>query len=66
MHALGFLRGFCAGSICDCADQLVSELVGNPNCWFSHAKAHFSFMSDLKDTVDWNVLLFPLTVTQTI
>ena len=26
---------------CDRKGQFVSDLVGNPNCWFSHAKAHF-------------------------
>ena len=24
---------------CDCTVWFVSDLVGNPNCWFSHAKA---------------------------
>ena len=23
---------------CDCTGQFVSDLVGNPNCWFSHAQ----------------------------
>ena len=25
---------------CDCIAWFVSDLVGNPNCWFSHAQAH--------------------------
>ena len=25
---------------CDCTALFVSDLVGNPNCWFSHAQAH--------------------------
>ena len=25
--------------LCDCKGRFVSELVGNPNCWFSHVKA---------------------------
>ena len=24
----------------DCTDRFVSDLIDNPNCWFSHAKAH--------------------------
>ena len=26
-------------SICDCTARFVSDLVRNPNCWFSHAQA---------------------------
>ena len=26
---------------CECTARFVSDLVGNPNCWFSHAPAHF-------------------------
>ena len=26
---------------CDCTDWFVLDLVGNPNCWVSHAQAHF-------------------------
>ena len=26
---------------CGCTARFVSDLVGNPNCWFSHAQAHF-------------------------
>ena len=25
---------------CDCTDHFVSDLIGNINCWFFHAKAH--------------------------
>ena len=41
---------------CGCTGGFVSELVGNPNCWFSHAQAHLSrllvliiFLVDLSD-----------------
>ena len=29
--------------LCDCTAWFVSDLVGNPNCWFSHAQAHILF-----------------------
>ena len=32
--------------LCDCAAWFVSDLVGNPNCWFCHAQAHFSIDSN--------------------
>ena len=25
---------------CDCTGWFISDLVGDPNCWFSHTKAH--------------------------
>ena len=28
---------------CDSTDRSVSDLVGNPNCWFSHKMAQFSY-----------------------
>ena len=28
---------------CDCTAWFVSDLVENPNCWFSHAQAHIEF-----------------------
>ena len=28
---------------CDCTAWFVSDLVGSPNCWFSHAQKHLSF-----------------------
>ena len=28
-------------AMCDSTGLFVSDLVGSPNCWFSHAKAHF-------------------------
>ena len=30
----------------DCKGRFVSDLVGNPNCSFSHAQAHFSYLTD--------------------
>ena len=32
---------------CDCTGQFVSDLVGNPNCWFSCVKAHLSYYAYL-------------------
>ena len=31
---------------CDCTGQFVSDLVGNPNCWFSHSQVqiYYSFV----------------------
>ena len=34
---------------CDCTGQFVSDLVGNPNCWFSHVKAHFHLTLPFSD-----------------
>ena len=31
------------GFFCDCTGRFVSDLVGNPNCWFSHAQAHIAY-----------------------
>ena len=31
---------------CDHTALIVSDLVGNPNCWFSHAQAHIVFKSE--------------------
>ena len=36
-----FIRNFKLLAIfCDCTGRFVSDLVGNPNCWFSDAQAH--------------------------
>ena len=35
---------------CDCTGRFVSDLVGIPNCWFSHAQAHISLRSLLSFT----------------
>ena len=33
--------------ICDCTGWYVLDLVGNPNCWFSHAQAHIRLQMEL-------------------
>ena len=35
---------------CDCAGRFVSDLVVYPNCWFSHAQAHFRLGIDYSAT----------------
>ena len=38
-----FIRNFKILAIfCDCTGWFVLDLVGNPNCWFSHAQDHFT------------------------
>ena len=32
--------------LCDCAAWFVSDLVGTPNCWFSHAQAQIILQPD--------------------
>ena len=36
-----FIQNFQPLTIfCNCTARFVSDLAGNPNCWFSHAQAH--------------------------
>ena len=49
---------------CDCTAWFVSDLARNPNCWFSHAQAHFCYFQDSQENQDnrglyiknWNYL----------
>ena len=45
---------------CDSTARFVSDLVGNPNCWFCHAKAHMYSISQL--SVDMSEIQFGTTV----
>ena len=40
VHFLLYLYPNFQDFLCDCTGWFVSDLVGTPNCWFSHAQAH--------------------------
>ena len=42
LQCLLFFNPKLQACFCDFMGWFVSDLVGNPNCWFSHAKAHIS------------------------
>ena len=46
------------GFFCDCTSWFVLDLVGIPNCWFSHAQAQFIASDTIKKTSPCNIQSF--------
>ena len=42
----------------------MSDLVGNPNCWFCHAQAHLLFKTDCERDLAMAVLLYSVSWLQ--
>ena len=40
---------------CNCTSRLVSDLVGNPNCWFCHAQAQISLVLVRKCELEYDI-----------